>query len=117
MIAPPYSIFYVGDLSMPDPPSTNLDYGGLVGSPEALTIPCQYWGDGDTELLVGPASEMPKIGAVRFEGTISTPNGVLLFWDSELTELLRVSTGSSETRLRVRTNHDRMPSRIVVEIH
>lgn len=114
MIAPPNLQFFISDPDAMDIPIQGESIR-IISSGECISVPCRYWDEGDTELIVGD-NEAILPQAPQFDGTIPTPGGSVLFSDAEMTELLSFPTPARNTRIRIWTDGSILPDRVVVAI-
>lgn len=115
MIAPPNLQFFISDPGAADVPIQGEKIR-IISSGEMISVPCRYWNEGDTELVVGDYGEVQENRSPVFDGSIPTPSRTIWFSDAELTELLLFPTPTKMTRLRIWTDGLELPERIVVGV-
>jgi hypothetical protein len=115
-ISPPYLQFFISDLMGAEGPIQGPEKLQVISNGAAISVPCQYEEDGETELVVGPAAEVPRLDREVFDGVIPTPSGEVLFSDAEVTTLMTYPARTSKTRIRIWTDGSTLPDRIVVGI-
>ncbi|MGE0500895.1 MAG: hypothetical protein AB7I79_04455 [Rhizobiaceae bacterium] len=116
LIAPPYLQFFISDLLGAEGPVQGPETLRIISNGVAISVPCQYGEEGETELIVGSASEVPQLNVQMFDGIIPTPNGALLFSDAELTTIMTYPAKESRTRIRIWTDGSTLPDKVVVGI-
>lgn len=112
-IFPPYLQFFISDSSLPDNPIQG-ETVEIISDGKCLSVPCAYWSEADTELVVGTPEEVAEARTPQFDGTIPTPNGSLVVHDAELTEWVVYPVPTAETRIRIWTDGSMLPERVVV---
>lgn len=115
MIAPQYLQFFISDASLPENPiqGENIE---IISNGRCLSVPCAYWDEAETELVVGSPDEVAEPREPQFDGTIPTPGGSVVFTEADLTELLVYPAEAAETRIRIWTDGSMLPERVVVAI-
>jgi hypothetical protein len=114
-IAPPYLQFLIADRRDRENPILSEPIE-IVTNGSCICVPCQYQGDGDTELVVGSYDEVPKDGIRAFEGELPTRDRKLIFYDIEGTEWLAYPVKQFSSRLDIWTDGAEFPARVVVGI-
>lgn len=114
-ISPPYLQFFVSDASLPENPVQGETIK-IISNGQCLSVPCAYWDEAETELVVGHPEEVVEPRTPQFDGTIPTPSGSLVFHDAELTEWVVYPTPTAETRIRIWTDGLMLPERVVVAV-
>lgn len=114
-IAPPYLQFFISDASLPENPIQGEEIE-IISNGQCLSVPCAYWDEAETELIVGSLEEVSEPQASQFDGTIPTPSRALVFHDALLNELLVYPTSTDETRIRIWTDGLTLPERVVVAV-
>lgn len=114
-IAPPHLQFFISDENLPDAPIQG-EHVKIISNGKCLSVPCRYWEEGKTELVIGGAQDITEESRPRFEGTIPTPSRKVVFSDSGLTRLLTVPVESETTHVTIWTDGSLLPSRIVIAL-
>ena len=114
-ISPPYLQFFISDSTLPDNPIQGETIK-IISNGQCLSVPCAYWDEAETELIVGSPEEVGEPQAPQFDTTIPTLSGSLAFTDAELNELLVYPTSTNETRIRIWTDGLLLPERVVVAV-
>jgi hypothetical protein len=70
--------------------------------------------DGDTDVSLGPAREIDPGGRPIFDGSLETPNRIVVVTTAESEILLKAAVPSKSTRVRIWTNHPSEPDKIAV---
>jgi hypothetical protein len=117
IIAPPHLQFFISDQNGGEPPLQGSERLAVISSGTCISVPCAYWGEAETNLVVGPGSELMTRGRTQaFDGVIPTPSGTILFSDSETTTLLEYPATGITTRVRVWTDGLELPEVVLVAI-
>lgn len=69
--------------------------------------------DGETEVTIGPVAAVNPGYAPVFDGSVSTPTGAIAVETVPLDKLYRMDVGTS-VRVRIWTNRDRAPDKIII---
>jgi len=114
--APPNSMFVIDDSCKGIPPGMEqtLPPSCVLATSSLLLVGCLMFQDGDTEITLGPANEVPHEGTIVFDGYIETPNGMIWISTVEESVVAKQKVGTLSTRVRVWTNHPTEPDRIIV---
>lgn len=112
-VAPPYSFVVIDDSRGGTPPETQT-FGSFLATPSCLLVSCMMFQDGDTEITLGPAGEVRQEGALAFDGVLETPNRVIWITTAEGDVVAKQSVEALNTRIRVWTNHPKVPDRVIV---
>lgn len=115
-ISPPYLQFFICDSTLPENPVQSVEKIEIISNGQSLSVPCAYWDEAETELIVGSPKEVEEPRAPQFDTTIPTRSGLLVFHDALLTELLAYPTSTSDTRIRIWTDGSKLPERVVVAV-
>jgi hypothetical protein len=113
-IHPPYSIIFVSDEDLSDPPEYRDRY--IVANEEALTIPCAPEQDMPTRITLASASDDPPSDEPIFDGYIATPQKRVVVTTALMDVVLRHSVASARTRVRVFTNDVSFPDNILIVV-
>lgn len=70
--------------------------------------------DGETEITMGPASQVDPGVSPAFDGVLETPNHIVVVWTIEWQKLLHAGVPTSRTRVRVWRNHPREPNEVII---
>lgn len=115
-IAPPYLQFFISDSSLPENPQPDVEKIRILFNGNCVSVPCAYYEETQTELMVGTFEEVAQKGKPQFDGIIPTPNGSVVFSDVLLTEWLAYPTPTAETRIRIWTDGLTLPERVVIAV-
>lgn len=116
LIAPSNALFFVSDMSVPESPMPSVERIEVITNGKCILVPCQYEGDGDTDLTLGDYAEVPKEGVHVFEGSIPTASGLLVCFDVGLNELLSLRVETLQARINIWTDGLELPARIVIGV-
>ncbi|MBW9063183.1 hypothetical protein JNB71_07620 [Rhizobium herbae] len=112
-IAPEYLSFYVAGRRNVDIP-LHMDRKGVLSSDDCINIPALYWNDGDTNVTLGPASEVTGTRAPDFDGILNTPNNEPILFDAIEPEFAIAQVPSAKTRIRIWIDHPTEPENVVI---
>lgn len=99
VIAPPYPCFFIAGRRKIVAP-INHDGGGLAATPDCITVPAMYLGEGVTTTRIGRSRDLGHVRAPDFEGTLDTPHRLLMISDSD-DDLVDVPVDDVRTRIRI----------------
>lgn len=111
-VAPPYSLLVIDDSFSGNAPDDVAP--GVTATPSCLLVGCLMFQDGDTEVTLGPATEVPHKGDIVFDGLLETPNRLLSIATVHYTLISKQTVTTLNTRVRVWTNHPTEPDRVIV---
>ena len=114
-ISPPNLQFFISDASLPENPVQGETIG-IISNGVCLSVPCAYWDETETTLIIGRPEEVSEPAKPLFDGTIPTHSGAIVFSDSELAELLSYPVSDAVTRIQIWTDGLKFPERMVVAI-
>jgi hypothetical protein len=112
-IAPTYLSVYLAGWPLRDVPY-NFAEVNIPSTPDCISIPCIYWNEGDTNFVVGAASEISPSTEPNFDGMLNTPYRKLVFFDAEVENFATMPVPTVKTRIRVWIDHPRQPQNVVV---
>ena len=115
-ISPPYLQFFICDSTLPENPVQGVEKIEIISNGKSLSVPCAYWEEAETELIVGSPEEVEGPQAPQFDTVIPTPSRSIIFHDALLAELLDYPTQTAETRIRIWTDGSILPERVVVAV-
>lgn len=103
----------ISDLDGGVPPEPVL--GPLIlATSSCITVGCLAEMDGETEITLGAADSVAPKGPPAFDEDLETPSGAVVVSTVAYEEVLRTSTPTPRTRVRIWINHPREPDRIVI---
>jgi hypothetical protein len=112
--SPPNSICLITDVRggiIPD----RFDRGeGVISTDSCIVVSCLAEMDGETEFTIGPARDVDPGNQPSFEGTLLTPNRIVVVSTVESKTLLEERVPTLQTRLRVWTNHPNEPDKVII---
>lgn len=114
-IAPPNFIIGVSDAQkglVPD----NVPKTGIAATDSCILVACLPDVDGETEIVLGPASEVDPGTPPAFDGQLATPTGTLQVVTIEWKPLLKLSVDSKKTKVRIWPSSPRPPERVVIGV-
>jgi hypothetical protein len=92
----------------------NMDRQGIFTSPDCVNIPAYYWSDGDTNVTLGPYSEVAEARAPDSDTILNTPQQELILFDANEPQYAVASVPSTKTRIRVWIDHPIEPSNVTI---
>jgi hypothetical protein len=111
--APENSIVFISDNLQSMPPEHV--WGNMINyNSTCVSVGCYPEIDGETEFQLGRAREVSTDFDPVFDGTIETPNRMLMISTVEGTILLEDTVSDLETRVRVWLSHPRWPEKVIV---
>lgn len=113
--SPSHLQFYVSDSKIP-PAKWFGDDPQIISDGRIITVPCRYWLDGDTEIVIGPIEDVAKDGTLAFEGPISTPSKVLVVSNVEHDLLIEHAVSTETAQLSIWTDGQTYPGRVAIGI-
>ena len=112
-----YQAFLLSGELYPSDILIDHDCVGVFGNETCLTVPCRYWNDGATELLVWPADEMPASEAEpNFDGWLNTPHRSVVCSDVNELAFLVAEVPDTRTRARIWLDNPAEPAKIVIAL-
>lgn len=115
-IFPPYLQFFISDIGRPENPTPDVEAIRILFNGRCISVPCAYYEETGTELVVGSPEEVAQAAVPQFDGVIPTPGELVLFDDAEATEWMIYPTPTAETRIRIWTDGSMLPERVVVAV-
>lgn len=112
--APPNGIFFLEDAVQGKSPEIDDRPVAVWSTRSCIIVGCLPWVDGETEMIVSDSAEDVLSSETVFDGILDTPNGVFRVSTSEKETLLTMPVSTHFTRVRVWTNHEICPDRILV---
>lgn len=114
-ISPQYCSFYAaGSLDVDIP--LNMEGPGLVVAPDCINIPALYYNEGDTTVLAGHFFEVARRRKPDFDGMLDTPVGVVLLFDANEDDMMRIPADKPQTRIRIWINHPTQPDEVRIAV-
>lgn len=112
-VSPPNSLVFISD---PDGGQAPIPVRGamILSSPSCVSVGCFPEIDGETEITLGPTSEVGLDGLPDFIGTIETPNRALVVSTVEGDRILGASVPTFHTRVRIWLSHPRWPEKVII---
>lgn len=91
-----------GELYPSDIPIDHDSANGIIGNEACITVPCRYWNEGPTELVVWSTGEMTEDGTdPDFEGCLETPRRSVACSDVNEIGFLVAEVVGTKTRVRI----------------
>jgi hypothetical protein len=112
-IAPEYISFYVAGRRDVDIP-VHMDRQGIFVSDDCVNIPAYYWSDGDTNVTLGPYSEIVEARKPDCDTILNTPNREIILFDANEPQYAILQVPSAKTRIRVWMDHPVEPSNVTI---
>lgn len=112
-IAPPNALIFISDASGGAVPAF-VPKRSVLATDTLIQVSCLPDMDGETEITLGPGTEVGLAGPPVFDGMINTPTHNLVVTTVEDQEVLSAAVPSRETRIRVWTNKTDEPDEIVI---
>ena len=91
-----------------------MDETALAATPSSVAIGCRFPMDGETEVILGRASEVDPGTKPAFDSVLETPNKIIAVWTVEWKQLLKTTVPSAHTRIRVWRNRSQEPDKIAI---
>lgn len=102
------------------PSDIPIEYGnlsGVVGNEICITVPCRYWNEGPTELMVWPSGEMAEDGTdPDFEGWLETPRRSVICSDVNEIAFLVAEAAGTRTRVRIWLDNPAEPAAVRIAL-
>ncbi|WP_342359658.1 hypothetical protein [Terrarubrum flagellatum] len=114
-VSPPNSILFISDIDGGTPPMP-VRGAMILASPSGVSVACYPEQDGPTTIVIGAMNEVALAVEPLFDGTIETPNGVLMASTSELEKLMEAEGAKPRAHIRVWTNHPKWPDQIMIGV-
>jgi hypothetical protein len=115
-IAPPNSLVLISDAQggvVPDPDAIARN-AEIISTASCIAVCCLAAIDGETEITLGPAGAVGPADDPAYDGTIVTPTRAIVVWTVEWRKLLEMNVPTLQTRLRVWTNRQREPDKVII---
>jgi hypothetical protein len=112
-IAPPNSLIFVSDIDGGMPPYP-VRGGEILSTGSCISIGCYPEVDGETEITLGSRKEVDPGGAPIFDGTLETPNRVIVISTVDGKAILREKVSGTTTRVRAWLNRRSLPDTVIV---
>ena len=112
-VSPPNSLVFISDPNGGDAPVPTRG-AMILSSPSCISVGCFPEIDGETEIILGPASEVGLNRLSDFVGTLETPNRIVAVSTVEGATLLDVRVPASTTRVRIWLSDPRWPDKVII---
>lgn len=112
-IAPPNALIFISDASGGAVP-TFVPKQSILATDTMIQVSCLPDMDGETQITIGPETEVGQAGPPVFDGMVKTPTHSVVVTTVEDHEVLAAAVPSRETRIRVWTNKTDEPDEIVI---
>lgn len=86
----------------------------ILSTPSCISVGCFPEIDGETEITLGPASEVGLNRLSDFTGNLETPDRAVIVSTVEGDTLLDAKVPTSSTRVRIWLSHPRWPDKVIV---
>jgi len=83
-------------------------------SASSISVSCLHEIDGETELILGPGTEVIQDYEPAFDGFVETPSGELKVAEVTGWPLLKAKVPEGKTRIRIWRNHPVWPDQVVI---
>lgn len=113
--APEYLSFYVAGSRNVEIPLDH-DRRGIVATRDCINVGCLYWNDGDTNVTIGLSENISLPNLPTFDKILNTPDRIVILFDANMPEIMKAEVESTETRVRIWTNHPTEPDEIVIAL-
>lgn len=114
--APPNSLIAISDADggdVPDPNAFSLETQ-IISTDSCIMVACFPEIDGETEIVLGPATEVAQPSKPALDQNLKTPARKVVISTVVWKKLLEADVTSVRTRVRVWTNSARWPDQIIV---
>lgn len=88
----------------------------LATNRHCINVGCRMWRDGGVGITLGLYGELEPAGALRLDWRILTPDLLVLLFDANNPELMQLPVTTTNTRIRVWTNHPAEPDEVAVVV-
>src|SRR5215510_5438618 len=102
-LAVPNAILFIQDPDRWDPPEPTDD-SGVWSNPSGIAVSCLPDSEGDTDITIGPVSEVGRTHHLLFDGHIDTPTRKLLVLIVPGKTVLEQDVQNQQTRVRIWTD-------------
>ena len=114
-VAPPNSLLVVSDTDGWIPPE--FVPGVLIlSSSSCITVGCRMFADGETQVFLGPASELDPGKPPAFDGMIETPNRKVVVSTVEHETVLETRVPGTRTHVRIWVDDPREPDNVIIGV-
>jgi len=86
----------------------------IFSTRSSIAVGCKSEQDGSTEITIGAGDRVKLATPPVFDGTLQTPNRVVEVWTIEWHKVLEQKVSSTQIRIRIWTNHQSEPDRILI---
>jgi hypothetical protein len=112
-IAPANSLLFVSDVDGGRPPKP-IRGSQIFATDSCLSIACYPWIDGETEVTLGPSSEVNPGTPPVFDGELDTPSRRIAISTVDEKIILSNDVAGTKTRVRAWVNKPSLPDQVVV---
>jgi hypothetical protein len=112
-VAPPNSLIGISDVKKGEVPDFDVE-SGISATDSCILVGCWPEIDGETEIILGLASEVDPGDPAAFDGQLETPSGRVQVVTIEWKTLLEATGSIANTRVRIWPNRPRFPDRIII---
>lgn len=110
---PPNGLIFISDLSDPPGPPFAPNVA-IFATAQSIAVMCMIWVDGETEIVLGSASDVGKAAAPDFDHALETPNLGVLVSTVDGERLLETSVAGRATRVRIWLNRPWQPDEVII---
>lgn len=115
-LAPPNSLFFLSDFEDDGIGPEFIPDRLILSTPSCISIGCLAFVDGKTTLTLAPSTELDLKLPPAFTGFLKTPNRGVRVSTVEHPSLLRLTTGTVSSKVRIWVNRPIEPDRIIIGI-
>ena len=112
-VAPSYSLIFVADPNGGEPPEP-VEGAIIQSTPSCISVGCYPEIDGETEITLGPVSEVDPGAPPSFTGYLETPNRAVAVSTVEGKTILEVPVANTKTGVRIWLSHPQWPEKVIV---
>ncbi|MCB1443943.1 MAG: hypothetical protein KDJ72_13065 [Methyloceanibacter sp.] len=86
----------------------------ILSTPSRILCGCLMSDDGDTEVTLGPVTEVDPGALPTFDAKLETPHHRVDVWTVEDQTILSAKVPGDETRVRIWVNHPTEPDVVII---
>jgi hypothetical protein len=109
----PNGIVFIQDSGGEDVPMPT-DESGVWWNPFGISVACMHEQDGETDITMGPTSQVAQMQHLLFDGAINTPERKVLVFIVPGETVLEQDVQSTQTRVQIWTDGKRYPANIMI---